>query len=589
MKFWMSRLALVAAFGLAFAGCSKKDDAGQTGEATEGATEGAAVEAPKAADMPAFVELIPADSPYVLAGLKPMPAALTAKMFDALEPIFGQLQTEMKAEMGRMGEPASDEDKLAKAIMEELDGKLNAKGLESLGIATTPTWAIYGIGLLPVARIELKDPAKLKEAIARVEQKAGVKAPVMKSGDVEYYGMVNEGVHVVVAIQGKEVVFGVTVDALAKETIPMMLGTAKPAKSIKDAGTLTDLAKANGYTGYGLGYVDNMMIARSLLGEAEGLNGKVVAEMVKAGADIGTVDDICKTEIKGLVAIAPRFVFGSKEVTDKLWVSHFLVEMRADLAQDLAALSAPVPGLGVANKSLVSFGFGLDVGKAIEFAKKKVAAIKSSPYKCEMLSGLNEGAGEMEMGLQQPMPPVVAGLRGLVVDVKSADTSTMPPKSIKAIAVLAAEKPAELLAMAKAMGPPSLASINLTADGKPVALPAAELGIPPFVENPHAAMSEKAIAISVGVGEEQNLSAALSAKAASPTPIASFGYDIGEFMGAVQKQTAAMMADMPEEFRKEQEAQMQATMAISKIFGVVLSNVTFGDKGMVVEQRLNLK
>lgn len=588
MKLWMTRLALVAAFGLAFAGCTKKDDAGKTGETTEGTTaEGTTP--PKAADMPAFVEMIPADTPYVIVGLKAMPEAVTTKLFDALDPLLAQAQSELKAEMAAMGEPASDEEKLAKAIMEELDGKLNAKGLESLGISTTPTWALYGVGLLPVMRVELKDPEKLKAAIGRVEKKAGVKAPILKSGDVEYYGAVNDGVHVVVAIQGDELVFGVTVDALAKETVPMILGTQKPAKSIKSAGTLDTLAKANGYVGYGLGYVDNMMITRTLLGEAEGLNGKVLAEMQKAGAEIGAVDPVCKTELKGLAALAPRFVFGSKEVSEKLWVSHFLVETRADLAQDLATLAAPVPGLGADNSSLVSFGFGIDVGKALDFAKKKVAAIKASPYKCEMLAGLNEGAVEMEQGLQQPMPPVVSNLRGLMVNVKSADTSSMPPKDIKAIAVLAADKPAELLQMAKAMGPPALAKINLTPDGKPVALPAAELGIPPFVQSPHAAMTDKGIAISVGAGEEQNLGGALSAEGASPAPLLSFGYDVGEFMGAVQKQTAEMMAGMPEEFRKEQEAQLKATMALSKIFGVVLSNVTLGEKGIVIEQRLHLK
>ena len=81
----------------------------------------------------------------------------------------------------------------------------------------------------------------------------------------------------------------------------------------------------------------------------------------------------------------------------------------------------------------------------------------------------------------------------------------------------------------------------------------------------------------------------LAAKGADPAPLASFGYDVGAFMGAVNKQAQAAMAGMPEEFRKEQEQQMKATMSMAKIFGVVLSNVTLGEKGIVIEQRLHLK
>ena len=586
MKFWMTRLAFVAAFGLAIAGCNKKEEA-PAGEKAEGATaEGA--EAPKAADMPAFVDYIPADTPYVIAGLKPTPAALATKFFDALDPMLAQLQGELKKELANLGEAATEQDKLGKAILEELDGKLNAKGLESLGISTTPTYAFYGIGLMPVVRVELKDPKALEAAIGRVEAKAGVKAPKLKTGDLEYYGHAEDGLRMVVAIKGKELIFAMTPDAMAETTVPMILGAKKPEKSIKDSGALTDLAKANGYLGYGLGYVDNMNITETLLGEGKGINAQVLAEMQKAGAGIGTVDDTCKAEIKGLAGIAPRIVFGSKEVTDKLWVTHFLVEMRDDIAKDLSGLAAPVPGLGADTASLLSFGFGLDVGKTLDFAKKKVAAIKGAPYKCALLTDLNQGATEMEAGLQQPLPPFVTQIKGLFVNVKAADTSTMPPKDIKAIAVLAADKPADLFAMAKGMVPP-LASINLTADGKPLALPAAELGIPPFVQAPHAAMTEAGIAISVGAGEEKNLGAALSAKGATPAPLVSFGYDVGEFMGAVNKQTQAAMAGLPEEFRKQQEAQMKSTMEFAKVFGVVSSNVTLGAKGLVIEQRLHIK
>lgn len=587
----LNTLALVAAFGLVLGtGCSKKDGdpAAKGGEAAQGQAAAGGADAPAKAAMPAFVEMIPAETPYVIAGLQPMDKAIADKMFKAMDPLLAQMQSELKSEMANMGEATSNEDKLAKAVMEELDGKLNAKGLAELGISTTPTYALYGIGLMPVVRIELADPAKLKAAIGRVETKAGVKAPVLKSGDVEYYGVVEDGLHMVIAIQGNELVFGLTPDSMAKTTVPMILGTTKPEKNLAKSGVFEAMMKDYGYKGIGLGYVDNMAIASTLLGEGKGINAQVLVEMNKSGANIGTVDDVCKGEIKGLVSMAPRIVFGSKQADTKLWITEFIVETKSELTKELKGLAAPVAGLGIDNGGLMSFGFGLDVGKTITFLKGKAAAVKANPYKCAFFADMNQGFAEMEMGLNQPLPPVINNLRGLYVNVKSADTSTMPPKAIKAVAVLAANKPAELFAMAQGMVPP-LATLKLAPGGEPVAIPAAELGIPPFVEAPHAAMGENAIAISVGAGEEKGLKGALSAKTPAEPPLFSFGYDVGAFMGAIQAQTKAMLEGMPEEFRKEQEAQMKASAAVGEVFGVVHSNVTLGDKGIVIEQRLHIK
>lgn len=70
MKRWTTGLALFAALGLLFStGCSKKDGAGETGEKAAGQTaegaEGAkAPAAAAAAKNAAFLELIPAETPY---------------------------------------------------------------------------------------------------------------------------------------------------------------------------------------------------------------------------------------------------------------------------------------------------------------------------------------------------------------------------------------------------------------------------------------------------------------------------------------------------------------------------------------------
>lgn len=583
-------LALLAALGLAFGvGCSKKSD-DVTGEMTAEQREANAP--PSADDMPAFVELIPAETPYVFVGLKPVPEALVGKMFKAIEPIFEPAQAELKAELARMGEPQSDEDKIAKAVLEELDGKLNRAGLKSLGISDRPRYALYGLGLMPVMRIELADPAALKAAIGRVEAKAGVKAPVQKAGETEYYGVTEDDVTVALAIIGNELVLTVVPASQNATLLPLAFGTQKPEQNIKKSGAITELMKAQGYGGFAAGYVDNRIITETLLGEGKGLNGTVFTAISTLGSGIPPLPAehkaTCSKEFKSIAAKAPRFVFGTKAVTETMWVSHFMLELDGELAGALKDISAPVPGLGSdAGDNLFVGGFGFDVGKAIGFLKGRVAAAKAAPYACPMLAGINSGLIEMEQGLNQPLPPFVNNLRGAYVVVKSADTSTMPPKNIKGYALIAADKPEQLVAMAQGMVPP-LAAVKL--DGEtPVALPAAELGIPPMIESPHVAHTDKAIAVSFGAGEEKTLGKALGAKSPDSPPLFAFGYDVGKFMGVMQAQTRASLAGLPEEYRKQQEAELKMVEGMTQIFGMVLSRLSLTDKGIELTQNLSIK
>lgn len=526
----------------------------------------------------------------MLVSVTPTPAAITDKIFNALEPMLGLIQAELKKEMGTLGD--TQEDKLAKAVLEELDGKLNRKGLESLGVSTSPKFALYGLGLMPVFRIELKDPAALKAAIGRVEAKAGVKAPVKKAGDQEYYEITDDGLTVVIAIVGNELVFAATPESAGATTVPMVLGQKKPEKSIAAAGTLTKLMKDNGFAGHGAGYVDNMAIADTLLGNGTGLNGMVFTEMNKSGANIPAlppeIKDVCTTEIKTLVGNFPMMTFGTTSADAKHWVTEFTLKTNPGLAKELAGLRAAVPGLGLDHDSLFSFGLGLDIQKTLAFFKGKAGAVKANPWKCPMLADMNEGFVEMEAGLNQPMPPFVTGLKGLFVNVKSADISGPMPKDIKAVAVLSADKPGDLLTMAKGMVQP-LANVDVKPGGKPALLPTQQLGVPPFIGPVHIALSEKSLAVSVGAGEEQNLAAAMSAKSPAQPPLISYGYDMGRFMGMVQAQTKAMMENMPPEMKAEQEAQMKMVQSLSGVFGVVTINITLADDGVVMQQRMNLK
>ncbi|MCA9537515.1 MAG: hypothetical protein KC620_01430 [Myxococcales bacterium] len=577
---WNRTLVLAAAIGLLFAAGCNKPEGGAEGTAAGKEAVKAAVAEMKA---PAFMELIPAETPYVFANLQPMPKSAVDKIFSALGPALASLEAQIDNELKNNANPETDQDKVGKAVLEELKGNLNRAGLEKMGFSFETRFALYGNGVLPTFRLGLKDPAALKAAVARVEQKAGVKAPVQKAGDQEYWSVTNDGMTIVFAIVGEEFVLGFAPEQAAAKVVPMILGTEKPAKSLASAGTLAKVMQENGFAGYGTGYIDTMAIADTILGQGAGLNGEIWKAM---GSPVPAVDDVCKTEIKGLVSNAPRVVFGYDDLSDKQWNTTFIIETKPALAKELASLVAPVPGLGESPDALMTFGLGVQIQKGLDFVKAKVGAVKAAPYQCQMLADFNSGIMEMDEGLQEAaLPPAVTNMRGFNVVVLDGEFGGAMPKNVKGHALLATEKPEELLIMAKGMIPP-LASFELKNDGKAVALPPGLL--PPMVENPHVAMNDKGIAFSVGAGAEQGLGAVLNAKAPTDAPLFAFGYDVGKFMTMVQKQTEAMMAGMPPEMQEEQKREMAATLGVAKVFGMVHTTVRLSDKGIVIKQRMQL-
>jgi hypothetical protein len=130
-------------------------------------------------------------------------------------------------------------------------------------------------------------------------------------------------------------------------------------------------------------------------------------------------------------------------------------------------------------------------------------AVAAKPFTCPALSDLNEGFAKLGPATQKAAIPPFGDLLGvrLALDTLTNNpTSSLPTFSGRL--VLATSNPTGLLAMGQMMVP-ALAQLKLTNDGKPVALPqqmAGMLGQPGWV-----AMSDKALALGVGAGEDAKL------------------------------------------------------------------------------------
>ena len=546
------------------------------------------VAAPQALTVPAILKSVPADTPYIFANFEPMPKPVLDKIFAKLAPIMDELSASVDAELAKTtGDDVGA--KVGRALLEEVKGHMSQKGIEELGLSTTPHLAVYGIGLLPAMRLELKDPALFKALIGRVETKAGQKMPTAKLGDVDYWLVEAGEGFFAVAIQGNELVVGVGPSKAKDAYLPLLLGTTKPAATLADGGALLKIVTDYKFAPTGAGYVDVKAIAKILMGDATG----PAADIYKAMAEAAPVlSPDCKGEIAGLVDLAPRIVFGYEEMNETSMVADFVVETKAEIGKDLTTLRAPVPGLTnkVVGNPVFAFGLGLDIEKTVAWLKSKAGAVQAAPYKCEMLGALNQGAGNLVAGLNSPMPPFVSMVKGFNVTVKDAKLGQgMGPMGgiddAKAYLTISATNPSELLGAVKLMLPPALGALTVNPDGKAVALPDGIL--PPFIKTPAITMTSNAIGLSAGDGMQAELGTVLSGPPSQDLPLLVIGYNLGKVMAAMNEKLQTTLAALPPDQQAKVQGDMKRSAAIAQLIGYVAFSVNMSERGVVLQERVN--
>ena len=596
MKFDVSRnLVLTASLAASFAGLSACNKDAEKGAAP--ATQAAKAAAKPA--LPGFLKYVPADTPYVFANLEPAPKAVFDKMMSKLEPIMAELNGVLDAELAKVpssAEPPSTSDKVGRAILEELKGKLNVKGLEDLGLSAQTRMVIYGIGVLPAIRMELKNPDAFRAAVARVEAKSGQKLVVTKTGDTEHWIVENgEGENngfFAAGIQGNDLVLGMGPGKSKELYLPALFGATKPAATLEDGGALKKIIDDYKFTPHGAGYVDFKALAALFTEQGTGLNAQIVATMRDATDPPMPAE--CKAEIPALAANFPRAIFGYEEMNDTVMVADFVIESKPEIGKDLGALAVSVPGLTASpiGNPVFVFGLGIDLEKSMALIKSKAAAIQAAPYKCGMLEGLNELANNAMAGMAQPMPPFVNMIKGVNLVVKEAKLGAgmeMNPMAAledgKAYLTIASPSPAELLGVAKVMLPPNLAGLVVAPDGKAVAIPTE--GLPPFLKVPSVTMTSNALAITTGEGMQAEVAELLGKPAAAGAPLFMIGYHLGKVMAAMNEKMAGLTATLPPDQKAKFEADMARNKAVAEMIGLVAFSLHAGEQGISFKPRVH--
>ena len=541
-----------------------------------------------------ILSYVPADSPYVLANVEPLPEELMDKLEPKADRLMESYRALLRAVIDDKQQQLSQEEResekvqRANAFIDELMTLLSLDGMRGAGIDRDATGVLFGNGLLPVARLTLSDGALFEDALARLEGEAGEELPQMSVGGHSIRYFEAEEVRILIGVINDHAVFTVVPVAFDEDQLGEVLGLKLPKTSIADSGELQKIATEYGYTSHYVGYIDVQAIAERFAGNASGLDAELLGMMEY---DPASLSDVCRDEIRAVAGVAPRMVMGYNKLSVDELESNIVIELRDDIAAGLKTLPATVPGLGGDKGALMSFGMSIDVKAAREFMEARLDAMEAEPFECELFADLQASVAGGRQALNQPVPPMVYDFRGFLAvidDIQGLDIATQtPPTSMDGSFLLAMNNAQSLVAMG-GMFSPEIAALNLQADGKPVALDLPQLqamGMAAF-----AAMTDDALAIAIGDDSEDKLDGLLSADASAPSPFMSFSMDAARYYGFLGEAMAMPKPDDENAPSPEMSAAMQdVMMAIAEVYDRMTVDIRFTDRGVEMFSTVTLQ
>lgn len=485
-----------------------------------------AIEAP---DTPSFFASVPADTPYLYATLEPTPAEVIDYFIGKAQPMLDKAQAKLSQALEQIENDQDQAAAVARAVLEEFDGKLSREGLASLGISLQANFLVYGYGPFPVIRVGIGDATAINELIARVMQKAGLELQPQSLDGTDYWRFDKDKIGFITAVLDDHIVFSVLPSTLVDARLPELLNQQAPAETLDVVSSIGKLNAENGYTPHGSGYLDFAVVSSFILD-----NDSPEAVAIKAmGHHEGELlSEQCKSEFVAIASQFDRLETGYTELSTERMGFNLVLDLEETLASQLAALTVAGIGFNEDPGGLTAFALGLDLMQLRDWALQLIADRNASPYQCEHLQNLNQGFAAAGAKLNQPVPPFVGNFLGFRGRLDNIDLSSGNPTGIKGVFALATSNPEMLMGMAQ-MFLPSMAELTVKKNAEPVALPLAGLPIPEEIENPFIAMTDNGIGISVGEGSEAGLVDFLANNGSETGTIFALGYDFGFYMNQI--------------------------------------------------------
>ena len=525
------QLALGAVLMLTIISCGNSEEPASVASATSGYSSNS------------LFDYVPFDSPYLIGNLEPIGDDVINTFLARAQPALDAIQDELSLGLEALNEEAatSDDDveqmaaKVMSALLQELDGNLNRDGLESLGFDLQSQKVVYGMGVFPVMRLGLSDADTLRATVQRVLDNAGITATEQEHQGVKYWRLANDDaseqpVAGYVAILTDHLAIGMLPAVAEDEMLPAFLGQSMPGNS-NAAQRLQQLNAAHDYTPLGSGILD----LEKMFAEVVDTNSSFARTIASSGQfSMADLSSQCIQEVQTIIGNTPRLTIGTTELTTSAVGIQYRVETRQSLAQDLMGLVSSIPLADPLSRKLLEFSFGIKVGALRDFLRSQMTAILETPYQCEHLLKLNANANEAFAALNKPLPPLVNNVKGIRASLTNFPMDDNFPGDAQGLVALHVEKPQMFVGMAQ-MFLPDFADMQLTAGDPPVQIPESTTSIPGLIT--FAALSDDAIGMSIGDGEEVALPGFLAQRPESDGTFFSISYDTAAYLEMTDRLT----------------------------------------------------
>jgi hypothetical protein len=450
----------------------------------------------------AFFGHIPADSPYVLASLEPIPRSYWRRFEPVLRAMFDTVPPPNPAE-----DPAA---RFGAALLRELGASLDKGGLRKrFGISPEGRYALYGIGVIPVLRHELADSRALLATLERLQRESGFAFPVASLGGRRYWRFAEDKALFVAAVVGGHLVLAAGPTAAVDKAMPLILGTELPKPGMGDGAPIRKVIRRHGFAAYGVGYIDT----QDLLKAFTSLLGAAASE----------IPPLCMEDVAQLARRFPRLAFGYDEISDRRISMRVVLETDASLAARLKQIAVEVPGLvgGLPpDRPMLAIGLGVDVAMARPLAIDAADGIAHLALSC----GAPDVAVAMvraRAALSTPLPPWLDEIDGGLVSANSvwfgADGK---PNRFEGYAIVASDDPARSMTSLRQWAPAGH-MLDIAADGKFHDLVPA--GTVPGLVTLRAAIKPGALVAALGAGMAEAAERAL--RRTGPSPLLYIAYD----------------------------------------------------------------
>ncbi|HEX5951989.1 MAG TPA: hypothetical protein VFY94_02325, partial [Rhodanobacteraceae bacterium] len=287
----------------------------------------------------------PADTPYLFANFKGTPEDVATAWGQANDAVIAARIQQLGKVAETVGQNNPDVAKILDAIQAELANVHSSKELaQAIGFSQSSLYAFYGIGDVPVARIALASPDAFKAFWARVEKRAGITAPTATLDKQTYWvlGGADAKVHVLVAIEDKQLVATLAPANASPDMLKQLLGLAKPTSNASDR--LSGLNSKHGYGDYGSGYVDLPKLFANLYDGKDAITQEFARDVGGALAN-----PACASEFASIANQAPLVSAGFQTYSAKDMRGSLDVKLSSSLLGALTALKQPVPGMDEAS------------------------------------------------------------------------------------------------------------------------------------------------------------------------------------------------------------------------------------------------